>query len=613
MSSEAATGGRCLMCNLGCRIRLETFAPQRWRPAHEADDRGHLCARGLMLADLASQPARLYRPRQAGGESTLDKTVEILADRLRAVGDVRGAGGRLAIWLDGNVALEDLEAARLFCTRWDGATRLRVHVPPHELGAVEGIDAAGIPLAPPERWAEADAFLLLGDPLAVAPPVASKWMRWGRARRDTPTIVIDEVSSVASAYASDPLICKPGHVFEVAAALLKEVGGQDVAARLKDLATDRPTNDDSGVESDRVHRAATQLRSARRPAVVVAPSSGSRSAWRAVTALAGGWAVQNGGTCTVLTSCANALATARYLRQHRISAWSDEPAEPAHDAPDMLLVIGWDPSSAYPGGAWEAVADEVGCVVCANAFPPDRPEWIDLHLPLALGVEAGGTYVLVDGNAREVGRVLAPPQGIPTIAGLLGRLSVALEGKGKEPVSEHFRGLRVPEGKFEASPVAFGAPPMPALTEGEGGMVLTLRVEPSQYADGQMTRHARWVAGSNALPVVTLSAGDAKRLCLADGGLAVIRNACGRARVRVYVHKDQPEFVVCAVEGSDVAAGGGTVQGWGGVSGCFAEIRRLVDLASVGNDTPGHAGTLRVTIEPVRPTAAVGEGVHVHG
>jgi len=611
MFSEPSTGGQggcCLFCNLACPVGVEEFAPRCWRPSlngrGESRRRGGVCARGLMLADLISQPARLYRAQGPAGDVTLDEAVGMLADRLR------GAGARdgIELWLDGNVALEDLAAARVFCARRGGFARLRVHVPPHELGAVEGLDAAGVAQTPPEQWAEADAFVVIGDPLAGHPPVAPLLMRWGRARRETPMVVIDSVAGITSLYASQALICKPGYEFWVAAALLNDAGPEGLTGWLPDHASGQRQVSDSGVGLDSVHRAATQLRSARRPAVVVAPSAGTRSAWRAVAALVGKWASSRGGTITVLTSYANALGVSRYLRRQEVAEWTfgwDGDGM----TPDVLWIVGWDPSSAYPGGAWEAVARRSGFVVFCGAFPPVQAEWFDMQVPLALGSEAGGTYVTAEGAARSVGGVLPPPEGVPTIRALLAMVDGRLGG-GRASGSNVLDRPTVQEEQFAPSPVAYTVPPEPVRAESIELLSVALRSDATHYFDGQITRHARWAGIATPQPELHLSPADAKRFGVAEGGTAVVRNARGEVYVRVFVERNQPQFAGCGGEGS---AGGGAVGGWGGITGALAEVRKLADWTADAAGEPADAGVLRVHVEPRTSARGVREGLHVHG
>lgn len=600
MSSEPtqhATEGRCLFCSLGCRMSVEQYAPQRWRPAAGAPGQGSPCARGQMIADLMHHPERIDRPTAHAAGSTTAAAIREIADRWR----YRGAAGRLELWLDGNVAIEDLAAAHAFCASLGERAALLVHVPPHDLGAVEGLDAAGRPQAPPDEWAQADAFLVIGDPFRSHPPVAAHLMRWGNQRRETPMVVIDSAAGITGSYTSDHIVCRPGYEYWVVGELLRSAGIGDKTGWLPQVDLCRQVVQDSGVEKDRVHRAAMQLRSAHRPAVVIAPQSGGRAMWRALSAVACQWAKQRGGTATVLTGCANALGVSRFLAHRGVADWATGMSTGARAKPDLLLVVGWDPSSAYPRSCWAPSGRPAGMVVVAAAFNPSQTEWVDMILPLALPSEVAGTYLLADGQPRRITPMMPAPTGTLSVRELMDALAQAL-GQGAS-ISAEFTAAEL-TAPSRAPAVTVPAPP---AQNGARGLPVVLTADAMQYFDGHATRRSRWARSLGLRPELRLSEHDAYALRVSDSDGVSIHNEHGSTEARVAVVTAPESAGACDANTHEA----GRTVGWGAISGGFAEVRQLADWQPGLSDPDGGAGLIHVEVRPL-PQAAHEEQRHAH-
>jgi hypothetical protein len=544
--------------------------------------------------DLLQHAERLRHPE---GTIGLRRIGEVLATLARRCRDIMDRGGRIEIWLDGNVALEDLAAGQSFCDGLAGQARLLVHLPPHELGAAEGLDAAGVGPRAPRAWDDADGFLVVGSPFASHPPVAAHLMRWGAARRRTPSVVVDSVAGITAHYASHPLICRPGYEYWVIAELLTSAGVADATDWLPPADLCRQIVRDSGADMDDIHRAAQALRSTRHPAVVIAPSSGSRARWRALTALVSRWASRQDGMVTLLTGHANTLGAARFMRHRSIADWGTGLGDPGRAKPDLLLVIGWDPSSAYPPRCWMPDGKPAGEVVLASAFGPAQADWVDTLLPLAMASEVSGSYLLADGEITHASPILPALDGVPGVCGLLAALS-------KTSTSE-YQAAAIDEGQtrsmFEEAGIAAASirpkVTVPAAPAGNlpAGLSLVLAAEPMHCFDGQLTRHARWLETSDLKPEVRLSVGDADALGCRDGGLARLRNARGEVEARVVVDKRQVESGACYV----TTSGQPVTAGWGGISAGHAGVRRLADWQPGLTDEAAQAGVIHVEVHPI--------------
>ncbi|UCD28585.1 MAG: hypothetical protein JSV03_16135, partial [Planctomycetota bacterium] len=553
---------------------------------------GKICARGQMMADLMHNPNRIYRAGDRSGPTAPGDAIQSIVDHIRA-----GSGRRrLAVWLDGNIAIEDLAAARSLCEQIGDSSQSLIHIPPHELGAVEGLDAAGVPQAAPKDWQDADALLIIGNPFATHPPAAPFLMRWGKKRADTPMVVIDSVAGVTGSYTSDNIVCRPGYECWVLAAILKSAGLKGMTDWLPDEAGLRQLITDSGVDVESVNRAALKLRSAQRPAVVVAPQSGGADRWRALTATAASWARQKGGMVSVLTGSANALGISRYMRKHGIKDWASAGAGNQRRAVDMLLIVGWEPTSAYPRSMWGSAFATAQNVVMANAFIPGEWEEYDQTLPLALGSEAGGLYVLADVQCCAVDPLLTPPAGVPTVRELFAMLGECYG------CSVQFT---VGNDDVVAAPLKIQAPKASSTAVPEGWPAVMI-ADSMQYFDGQITQHTVWSRQLNLLPELWVSPADAATIGVSDGQTIRISNANGQAMVRVVAAKDQPEIGGCFSEVKPSAQ----TAGWLAVSGGYPEIRRLASWQLDPSDDALQAGTIYIQLDTSKVTDIQQEAVY---
>lgn len=594
MSSEPAMtppASRCLFCSLGCELGLEQFAPQRWRP--------HLgqtgpCSRGQVLADLVQSGDRLYRPWTDAGPTRLPDALRLLHER------VTRPGARTTIWLDGNVSLEDLSAAHAFGEQRGEDCTLLMHLPPAELGAVEALEATGTQQTAPEAWTDADAFIIVGNPLATHPGCTRKLLRHGHARANTPVVVIDSSAGYLTTYTPHALLCRPGYEPWVVAALLAATGFEGVTPGER-IDNHAQVLADAQIQQATVQRAADALREARRPAVVIAPQSGSRVRWRALTAHAAAWVAERRGGLTVLTTSANALAVVPLMRKLGRHDWSSAMEAGGDFATETLLVVGWDPTSAAPRAVWQPVFDQAERVVFAGTFLPADPAAYDAWLPLALGSEAGGTYVLADGQRHAVHSILPPPDGVITTRELFAHLAGAA-------ADEAFR--ETPDGEQDSghAPLPAEALPPPEPIPAHSWPAV-LSADPTQYADGQMTRHALWSQRAELLPELRMARDDARRLGLADGEITTVQCNGREARVRVGFSTAQPVAGVCyGPQAGDTSQ----PSGWMAIQGSSAEVRALGGARLGESDASTEAGIIHITLTEGPARVAPREAEHGH-
>lgn len=595
MSSDPASRtrrGRCLLCSLGCRVEVERFGPRQWRPTCNGEGQGP-CARGQQLVDLMQNPRRQYRPAMRGQACGLSEALGALVERV--------AQGRTSVWLDGNAALDDLDLVLKFVRADADRRSLLVHVPWSELGAVEGLDAGGAVQTPPDRWKDADAYLVIGQPTATHPSAMRHFTRNGSQRARPAIVAIDSVSSYLTSATPNGLVCRPGLEWCVLAAVL-EKAGFSVSGRLECSEADLDAYlMAAGLSAAQVASAAEALKKAQRPAVIVAPPIGDRAAWRLVSELSAAWADQQDGTITVLTTCANALGMARAMRRHGLDDWRSVAQRGDANEADNLLILGWDPTSAYPAALWEHMLANVDFVAAATAYPVAEPDRFDLLLPAALASEAGGAYVLAAGESERVSPLLEPPAGSLTVYEFIARCTDI------DPAG-------VPDASAGVNADATDAPepdtpsiPMPPTDAAIKGWRASLCAEPTHYADGQMTQHTRWAERFDPLPTLHMASTDARTLHVAEGQVVRVSNERGETYARVSITPGLPTTSVCY---ADTPSTGGQPGGWVALSAASPAVRRLAAWRCGHRDDPTAAATVDIEIATLGRRTPQEEVVH---
>ena len=592
MSSDPAGRNRCgtcLLCSLGCRVEVERFGPRQWRPTCNGEGQGP-CARGQQLVDLMQNPHRLYRPILHGRACGLDAALGALGDRV--------ANGRTTIWLDGNASLADLALVHGFVRSDPDRRRLIVHVPWSELGAVEGLDAGGVKQTAPDQWNSADAYLIIGQPTATHPSAVRHFLRHEQKHVRPPIIAIDSVAGYVTSATPHGLVCRPGLEWCVLAALL-ERAGFSASSRMECRAADLDVYlAAAGLSATQVTRAADVLKKAQRPAAIIAPPVGDRAAWRLVTELSTAWAKQQNGTVTVLTTCANALGTARAMRRHGLEDWRSVAQRGEATETDNLLSLGWDPTSAYPASLWEPMLAKTSFVAAATAYPLTEPDRFDLVLPAALASEAGGPYVLAAGEVERVSPLLEPPAGALTNRELIARFTdIDPTGVPEESAGAH--------AAADAPPP--GALPMPPAEVAIQGWRAVLCAEPTHYADGQMTQHTRWAERFDALPTLHVASPDARTLHVAEDQVVRVSNERGETYARVSIAPGQPTISVCSVNAPST---GGQPGGWVALSAASPAVRRLAAWHYGHRDDTTAAATVDIEISTIEQRQPREEVVH---
>jgi len=536
MCSEPVTenaAARCLLCNVGCPVRIVRSGPDRYIPDYvpHAGYAG-LCGRGSVLVEFLDHPQRLLGAERGTGDER--RPIDTAAAIQEAAAALRDGGA--AIIVDGNLDLDAIAAAgRLAVER--GAAWC-VFVPPSDLGLVQGLDAAGCEFIGPEGLAAADALLIIGNVFATH-PVAAHWVFEARAKsRRMPVLVMADGSGVTAEFATS--------VFQPR--LAAGAAAQAVAA-IRTGKTDIAGPDARGLAAWK-----EPLQKAKSPAIVVSAELGAADA-QALGAEVARLAAEVRARVLPLTTYGNAWGALRLA-----AAGGAQPIEKVlAGAPRTLLVIGADLESALGKRAVGPALERTKRLIYVGPMPNRASRRAGLVLPTAFVFETAGRALLGPGCEVQMGPLLAPPAGVPTIRqileGLGGPADARADASGKVAAGSAVNGGGEPSGPAD-------------------GLVLAPAADPFHFADGSLTQLASWPPVVRPRPLLVMAESDARAANLADTGLAVIDGPAGSVEV---------EAVVSTAERPGQAR----------VSAAFAEVRDVFGWTWDG-PRPGEPVRVRV-------------------
>ena len=501
MSSSAsdeslrAPASRCLLCNVGCPVRVMRAGPDQWLPDYvpHAGYAG-LCGRGSVLVELADHPDRLRDTHRHGGEGRevlgLRAAAAEMAEALRSTRAASRVGDSAAVIVDGNWDVDTLAAVGAFAgtvgAQW------AVSLPPSDEALVRGLDSSGCRFVGPEALEQADALLLVGDVFATH-PVAAHWILEAKARQPRmPMLVLAASAGVTADFASASFQAAPGAGLAAAVAAVRTGNASALDPRAKGLAGWKDL-----------------LKKAKQPMIVVAADAG-RASVLVLAAEVAGLAKELQAAVCPLTTYGNAWGALRTAAAGGAAGVEDILKDP----PEALLVIGADVESSLAPQAVASALSSVLTLVYVGPMPNRTSRRAGLVLPSAFAFEQSGRALLGPGRETAFEPLLAPPAGVPTVREIL-----ALAGGGAAKADI-------------ASPVAAATARANGEPRGEG-LLLVLANDPVHFSDGSLTREARWPQAVIPRPVLLLAEEDAEAAGVADGRRAVIQGPGGRAEVEV--------------------------------------------------------------------------------
>ena len=532
MSSSASSPGRaasrCLLCSVGCPVRVIRAGPDQYLPDYvpHAGYAG-LCGRGSVLVELADHPERIREAHRHAGPAARG-----LAARRASPGDPAEAGdGCVALGLeaaaremaaalgnadsaalivDGNLDADTVASAGRFAA--GARAKWAVLVPPSDEALVRALDSSGCRFVGPEALASSDAMFIVGDPFATH-PVAAHWILAAKkARPRMPVLVLGDGSSVTADFASAAYQATPGAgLASAVAAVRTSDSGRCAGAGADAKAVALRLTQGDPEQGRRVAGWKEQLQSAKQAVIVLAPESGRASVIR-LASEAAALAKETGAAVCPLTTYGNAWGSVRAASAGGATAIEAILREPV----ETLVVIGADLESVLAPPAVEEALGGVLTLIYVGPMPNATSRRAGLVLPSAFAFEDSGRALLGPGREVAFGPLLPPPAGVPTVREIL-----AMAGAGGAAKADI------------GSPVAAAQMPSNGSKVRGEGLLLRLAGDPIHFADGSLTRACRWPQAVLPRPVLVLAEADARAAGLAEGRTAVVRGPGGSAEAVV--------------------------------------------------------------------------------
>jgi NADH-quinone oxidoreductase subunit G len=484
----------CQGCATGCNTWVTVREGQAERVLsrnHPDVDEGWLCDRGRFaryepLAERVTTP--LVRTDAGLGDVTLGDATRTVAQRLRHISSLHGAGAVASV-TGGNLTNEEAYGWSLIARSVRAVTASSAIASD---AAYETLDPYAARISDLET---ADLIVVIGDADA-ADRAGVVDLRIRKARRRGAQLVI---------------IGCGGTILERDATRVEQTPPGTTSRTLAGLA-------------DASHPAATEIRNATHPVVVITDPADSDLVAHAAHALG---LHERGGVLVIPTG-----PNERGARLAGLAGGGDEILDAINAGTvHALVLVGIDPTSDWPDAdAWQAALTSVEHVISVAPFVTDNVSWSQIVLPQAAAHERDGTTTNLEGRIQRLRRATRPPAGRQdlTLIAQIGRdLGITIPASPQPayaafaaehgiPVSWDALAHRAPITPRPAAPAApAAAPTAPAAPQAPADDAFWLVASRSLFAGPDASRTAALT--HQRAGVVMLNHADADRLGLTDG------------------------------------------------------------------------------------------------
>jgi len=521
---------KCLFCSLCCPMVVEILA--HGEPMVEFVDQdpvtqGRLCYRGHFVPELLNHPRRLtsgrVRKEQKLVPCSPDVALETVASALKTA--IRE---QTLIFIDGNMACEDIGAGLAFAREVLPGCRAVVWMPPDDEQVLAGIADVHSPATKMENLSGSDLVLAIGDPFAGQPVIAKSVLDAKEAARGNQLIVIDTVRGKTARFATIHLQPRLGMDLAAVAALASGLG-IDVSDIVKCDAKVLP--DSAGIDASGVAEVVEAVKSARAPVVVLSMSAGKHANIRQIACIAARIALKCGSLLPLLTY-GNAVGAWSFARANGALTTAEAMAALRDRQVNTILSVGAPIADAVPQTWLQVCLNRMSFVASAMPMPSGIDQYAHVSLPLGYWFESDGNAVDGVGNTTELHEMLPPPRGALRVSELFERLGSTITGTA---FSSEEDGIPAMSGLKETAsrlPVAMaGKAPDP---------IILLRADGAGFAEGSIMRQCRWSRVMEHCPSVWVNPADAKASCVNDKDTVTVRTEQGSAQARVNVTNDVP-------------------------------------------------------------------------
>ena len=538
---STTTQSRCLYCSLACPVAIEQHGHGVVKPTFAEDNGGiaggRLCYRGHYVAGLLSHAKRLTR---GGGRDRPAANQEmheaIVSDAARAI--KQGASDNsLGVMISGNLPTEQIAAAGRFFKSTVAARHVSVFIPPTDAAMLAGINPEAVTMAQAEDLDTADVALAVGDVLGTHPVLGRKLLDIRERSRTTAVINVDSIKGRTMRFATQGLQVACGS--EAAAVLaLCSLAGVNLAEIMDAPPSVEQLLATSGVSKTEAQLSVDTLRRAHNGVVMLSMAAGRCRQCELVAAATAALAVATKAKLLPLYALAGspgAYAVSQSLGLTTMADWLT-----AGQAGELQTVFLAEANlvDQVPDALLDKVLGSVKCLIVASAMPNGTTERADITLPLAFGLEMGGSILDHRGQAVEVPALREAPGAAASLVDLLNNLAGQLGAGAVSPADMDLSGIKLQGGgkKLRLSATGAGG-------GDNGSLCLTARTETVDLCDGGLSSQLDWPGTIEPMPAVVINPTDAKRLGVSERGSVSVTAGRGSCELSVRINGAAPAGV----------------------------------------------------------------------
>ena len=498
---------------------------------------GRLCYRGHYVGALVSHAKRLTRGggrnRPAGNQELHEA---IVSDAAAAV--KQGVSeNSLGVMISGNLPTEQIAGAARFFKSNVAARHVSVFMPPSDAAMLAGIDPEAVAMAQVEDLDAAEVALAVGDVLGTHPVLGQKLLDIrGRSRRAA-VINVDSIAGRTMRFATQGLQVGCGSEAAAVLALCSLAG-----VNLSELMDGPPSVEEllksSGLSKAEAQRSVDTLSKAHGGVVMLSMAGGRCGQCELVAAATA--ALAKATESKLLPLYAQAGSPGAYAVSQALGLTSMADWVKAGQAGELGTVFLAEANLAdqIPESLFNEVLGSVKCLIVASAMPNRTTERADITLPLAFGVEMGGSILDYQGQAIAVPALREAPGAAGSLVELLNTLA---DPMGVGTISQgdmDLGGIKLKGGGKKLKLSKRGA-----AASANGSLRVTARSETVELCEGGLSSQLDWPVSIEPVAAVVINPADAKRLGVAERESVSVTAGGGDCELSVRINAAAPAGV----------------------------------------------------------------------